>query len=102
HEPINIRAENVQRIAEHARRLGTSVNTAVFSSRETWREYAVGSLRTVVRVARDVGLSERLHLWPDKALGTKQAVAARKDPDRYSRWLQRCWRKVSDWPKEAA
>lgn len=102
HEPINIRAENVERIAEHARSQGTTVNTTVFSSREAWREYAVDSLRTVVRVAREVGLSDRLHLWPDKALGTKQAVAARQDPDRYSKWLQRCWRKVSAWPKAAA
>jgi DNA repair photolyase len=102
HEPINIRAENVARIAEHARSIGVMLNTSVFASREAWREYAVDSLRTVVRLSKELGISDRLHLWPDKALGTKGAIAARRDPVRYQKWLQHCWKKVSAWPSAGA
>src|ERR1017187_8598016 len=71
HEPINIRAENVARIEAHAKELGVPVNTAVFATRESWREYALGSLLLVQRLATEMGLIDRLHLWPDKALGSK-------------------------------
>jgi DNA repair photolyase len=99
HEPINIRAENVERIAVHARSLGVHLKTDVFATREAWRDYALKSLDTVVKVSRELGVLDRLHLWPDKALGAKQVVAARKNPSHYERWLERWWTKVSDWPE---
>jgi DNA repair photolyase len=64
-EPINMRAENVERIEAHARSLGVKLNTAVFASRETWRAYSVAQLKMVERVAGEVGLRRQLHLWPD-------------------------------------
>lgn len=98
HEPINIRAENVARIADHAARLGVPLNTAVYASRTAWWDYAVGQLRLVERIADKVGLADRLHLWPDKALGSRAAVAHQPDPAAYTVWLQRCWHRRSEWP----
>lgn len=102
HEPINIRAENVQRISTHARTLGIQLKTSVFETRDSWRTYALDSLRTVTRVARELKVSNRLHLWPDKALGTKEVISARANPDKYQTWLEKCWNKVSAWPQGAA
>jgi len=48
HEPINIRAENVSRIAARGSELGVRVRTEVFSTREAWQNYALDSLRTVL------------------------------------------------------
>jgi DNA repair photolyase len=74
HEPINIRAANVRRIQQHADSLGVKLNTGVFASRESWQDYAVGSLLTVERVAAELGIADHLHLWPDKSLGSRAAV----------------------------
>jgi len=98
HEPINVRAENVARIEAHARTLGISLKTDVFSSREQWEDYALEALRTVERLAAQVGLSHRLHLWPDKSLGTKAALKRRSNDEGYERWLRRWWDRISEWP----
>lgn len=103
HEPINVRAANVVRMQAEAALLGLTLQTDVFATRETWQDYAVASLRTVERVAAELGLGERLHLWPDKSLGSKQAVqqiATRRggDPVRFMAWLQDCWTRISEWP----
>ena len=71
HEPINIRAENVERIAVHARSLNVKLNTAVFDGGPNWRKYAVEQLMTVQRLACELGIEDRLHLWPDKSLKAK-------------------------------
>ncbi|MBA3351131.1 MAG: hypothetical protein H0U23_01675 [Blastocatellia bacterium] len=98
HEPINIRAENVARIEGHAKTLGLRVKTDVFATADTWRGYALDSLRTVERLADEVGLRERLHLWPDASLGSKGARLASPDPERYSAWLNHWWTRRSEWP----
>ncbi|MCZ7635458.1 MAG: hypothetical protein M5U12_05045 [Verrucomicrobia bacterium] len=103
HEPINIRAENVMRIAAHAQALGVPVNTDVFATRERWQDYALDALRTVERLAAEVGLADRLHLWPDKSLGTRVAVqrlsaADLVTPQPFQEWLERWWTRVSEWP----
>jgi hypothetical protein len=54
HEPINIRAENVERISKHAESIGVTLNTAVFSTPETWRRYAIGQLQMVERLAGEM------------------------------------------------
>jgi DNA repair photolyase len=38
HEPINIRAENVERIQAHADQLGVELRTDVFATREQWQD----------------------------------------------------------------
>lgn len=103
HEPINVRAENVARMQAEAGRLGLSLRTEVFATRETWQDYAVESLRTVERVAGELGIGNRLHLWPDKSLGSQTALrqmARRRgdDPATLLLWLQRYWGRISEWP----
>jgi len=98
HEPINIRAENVARIAEEARMRGVPLNTDVFATRESWQSYALGSLKSVQLIAKEVGLQNRLHLWPDKSLGSADLVQRMPKPAAYRQWLERWWSRVSEWP----
>ena len=101
HEPINIRAENVARIKAHAEQVGTPLRTDVFETKESWEKYALDSLKTVHRVAGELGLRKKLHLWPDRSLGTPTAIRRMPKRDEYERWLSRCWSRVSEWPKAA-
>lgn len=101
HEPINIRAENVVRIKEHAYSIGVKLQTDVFQTRETWEKYALSSLKTMHAVADSVGLKKKLHLWPDRSLGSAAVIHRMDKPLQYSRWLNRCWARISDWPKAA-
>jgi DNA repair photolyase len=98
HEPINIRAENVQRIQSHANELGVDLDTEVFGTRERWQDYAVNSLETVERLGAEIGVADRLHLWPDKALGSAGVLNRRSMPKEHERWLQKWWERISDWP----
>lgn len=97
HEPINIRAENVDRIRTHADSLGIKLNTTVFSNRSLWEDYAVDSLRTVERLAAEVGLAGQLHLWPDKSLGSAHFLKRVSDPEAHRLWLHRWWSRISEW-----
>lgn len=94
HEPINIRAENVQRIAEHAASLGLPdgfLLSEVFANDGSWRAYAVNQLQEVSFQAKLAGLGERIHLWPDKALTRGPVIPEKK-------WLESWWERVSEWP----
>jgi hypothetical protein len=101
HEPINIRAENVERIKRTAVKTGIALDTRVFETRETWQHYAINSLVTVSRLAADLGLSDRLHLWPDKSLGSRACVSRMPNPSAFQQWLEQCWNRVSEWPPAA-
>jgi DNA repair photolyase len=103
HEPINIRAENVKRIETHAKNLGVHLRTDVFTTREAWQNYAIGALYTVERLAEELGIADRLHLWPDKSLGSRASArhiagAYGIDPESFQRWLNRYWQRISEWP----
>jgi DNA repair photolyase len=98
HEPINIRAENVERIGAQAELLGITLKTDVFSTRERWQDYAVTSLQTVERLAGELGLANHLHLWPDKSLGNPVIANRMPKPEQYLRWLSKCWGRISEWP----
>ena len=129
HEPINVRAKNVERIDAHARSLGRQMRTEVFATKESWWEYALDSLTTVQRLAGDMGLLDRLHLWPDEVLGFKSTfLAVRKarfaqrfphkilssyerqqlkeiDEAAYAehhRWIKGWWSRVSEWADQPA
>ena len=102
HEPINIRAENVERIAAQASRLGIALRTDVFTTRESWKEYSLQSLKTVLELCKELGIADRLHLWPDKKLGAKWAVESMDKPTQYRSWLQKKWSRISEWPQVAA
>ena len=99
HEPINIRAENVTRIAEEARDLGVKLKTEVFENREAWQTYALGSLKSVWKISGELGIRNRLHLWPDKALGSQKTLASMPNQEAYERWLSARWNRISEWPK---
>jgi DNA repair photolyase len=98
HEPINIRADNVMRIEAQARSLGITLNTSVFLDSERWQDYAISALQTVERLSKEVGIADRLHLWPDKTLGTDKAVRRRPDPDQHKGWIKNWWERISEWP----
>jgi DNA repair photolyase len=98
HEPINIRAENIARIGAQAGETSITMRPEVFTTRETWQDYALDSLRTMRRLAKEVGVSRRLHLWPDKTLGSASVVKRQKDPAQYIARLQRSWDRISEWP----
>jgi DNA repair photolyase len=99
HEPINIRAENVLRISEQAASLGVDLNTEVFATPEAWQEYAINSLRMAHGIARDLGVENRLHLWPDKSLGAQKVIARMTEPGVYQAWLHHWWNRISEWPR---
>ncbi len=98
HEPINIRAENVERIQKQADVLKMRLQSEVFATRESWKDYALQSFKFVHQVAKETGVANRLHLWPDKSLGSAWVVESMPKPVDYEKWLQRCWTRISEWP----
>jgi len=98
HEPINIRAENVARIQVQANALQIRLRSEIFATRQSWKDYALQSFKLVHRVARALGLADRLHLWPDKSLGATWVVQSTPNPEAYEKWLQRIWNRISEWP----
>jgi len=122
HEPINIRAENVERIEKHARELGLFplarpsdtlapsggegrgegvriLRTDVFATRESWQDYAINALHTVSELAKELGIEKRLHLWPDKSLGSQSLADRMPNPGKYLKRLEHWWYRVSEWPR---
>lgn len=102
HEPINIRAENVSRIADHAKRLGVTLKTDVFASRESWQDYALHALRTMHQTAKELDLADRLHLWPDKSLGSAALAERQRNPTAYLKGLAKWWHRISEWPSDSS
>lgn len=121
HEPINIRSENVERIATHAAKLGVEFKAETFKPFSSWAGYAIRQLMQVQSIATELEIQDRLHLWPDpdlmftakgaKANTSKQAFLERLTSEygvpeaeveavseRYTAWLQQWWRRISEWP----
>ena len=122
HEPINIRAENVVRIQQQAAKLNVKLNTKVFANSQAWREYALGALDLVQRLAKEMDMESHLHLWPDKQLGSKACFLElrrskraglkltpyetkrydQQDLETYEKqylpWLESKWHRISEWP----
>jgi len=98
HEPINIRAENVARVEAQAQPLGVSLRTEVCASRDSCQDFALNALRTVQRLAAELGLAGRLHLWPDRSSGCQTRVSRMLEPENYRQWLHRCWQRVATQP----
>jgi len=99
-EPINIRAENVRRIEAQAAAVGLRLKSDVFASTESWQEYARNALKLAYTIAKAQGLSKRLHLWPDKALGSQTSLQAVPDEKAYRHWLETKWARISEWPRK--
>ena len=98
-EPINIRAENVARIAAHARTLGLKMRVEVFENRRVWEDYALAQLKMIEAIAGELGLAPRLHLWPDHALGSRYTAERQPDPKEFEKWIHQWWKRRSEWPE---
>ena len=96
HEPINIRAGNVERMKREAQALGFEFMENVFATKENWEEFAVAQLLVAETLATNLGLGSVFHSWPDSTLGSKRVRDA-FGPD-YSEWIDECWYRVSAWP----
>jgi DNA repair photolyase len=96
-EPINRRGKNFTRIAQAAQRVGVKLLPEMESSADQ-RAYAMRVFGMAEKLAREVGIYERLHLWPDKELGTPAASREVAEPSGPLAWRQRWWKRVSEWP----
>lgn len=125
HEPINVRAENVERIKIHAAKIGEEVKLDVFDTPQSWREYSMEALMMVHEISEELGIADRLKLWPDAMLGAQghfhkilksefelhnSGVSLTKGEklalgeltkeahERFIEWLEGWWGKISEWP----
>jgi DNA repair photolyase len=96
HEPINIRAGNVERMKREAQALGFEFKENVFATKENWEEFAVAQLIVAEVLATKLGLGSVFHSWPDPTLGSKRVRYAFGSD--YSEWIDECWNRVSAWP----
>jgi DNA repair photolyase len=125
HEPINIRAENVERIRAYAKSIGEEVKLDVFDNGDQWRKYSMEALMKVHAISEELEIAERLKLWPDAGLTAKgpflalrKKEFARLNPDhvltkeekgaleqldlegydQFHTWVKGWWDKISEWP----
>ena len=85
HEPINLRADNAQKIAQAAASSTIRFKTEVFQSTQTRSAYAIESLQTVWGIRQELGITDTIHLWPDKTLGNRSIVPVSPRPRSLSR-----------------
>ena len=97
-EPVNLRLDIARRIQEEAQRVGHDIDMTPYLDREAWADYAINKLQEAETAAEEVGLADRLHLWPDSALGAKAVVSRQADPTAYKTWLNKSWNRISEWP----
>lgn len=99
HEPINLRADNAQKIAQASASSSIPLRTEVFASTLEWSKYAIQSLRAVWEIGNDLGLRNKLHLWPDKILGSPAVLKSLPDSEAFHQWLRTRWTRISEWPQ---
>lgn len=98
-EPVNLRLGVAERIAAEAKRLDREIDMKPYTDPDAWASYAIGALRDAEHAAMEVGIFDRLHLWPDhQALGSKSVVRAQPNQKAYLSWLASYWGRVSEWP----
>lgn len=99
-EPIHIRAGNVERIQRGFQNTGITSRHEVFSTLAANVRYSMEKFAAAERIAVEVGIADRLHLWPDQ--GLLESAAAREvipDWDAHTAWLHKWWNRVSEWPE---
>lgn len=102
-EPIHVRGRNVDLIESSARRLGVTLDTGVFATRDSARAYALRVHRMAEKIAPEFGLENQLHLWIDEdLLGRESFVVNQPDPAAYRTWRDKWWNRVSEWPTAAS
>jgi DNA repair photolyase len=98
HETINARAKNVDRIVEEAHRREMTTQAETIRSRETRIPYAIAQMQLVEKIAGELGLGDKLHLWPDPELLSPNVIAAQPDPEGFEVWLRHWHGRISEWP----
>lgn len=106
-EPINVHRSTFARMQNELSAGGQSWPAAKTFELENWPAYAMRVLRGAEVAAREVGLPPSvLHLWPPLELESRVVwERARRhfdvgDYDEHLAWLDRWWRRISDWPGE--
>lgn len=99
HEPINIRGQNVERMADRMEQEGESLEMKSFVTDKAWVDYAVGQLRLVEKIANEIGVGDKLHLWPDKDLLMEKYFKHVNDPYKFIKWLNKWHNRISAWAK---
>ncbi len=97
-EPVNLRLDIARRIEEEALKLDRVIDMKPYTDDEAWADYAITKLCEAERAAFEAGVANRLHLWPDKALGSAKVVNRQPDPKAYKDWLKYWWGRISEWP----
>lgn len=98
HEPINMRARNIDRIEAEAERQSMTTTAGIIRSKETRTQYAINQLRSVEKIGEDLGISDILHLWPDPELDGETVVDAQPDPAEFRKWINHLHSRRSEWP----
>lgn len=97
-EPINARAKNVDRIENEAMRKGMETKAGIIRGRETRIRYAIEQLKLIEKVAGELGIQDKLHLWPDQELAAEEVVKIQPDPESYRSWIKGYHYRISEWP----
>lgn len=101
-EPLHVRADNIERIRRGFEGTMIVPKLDVFENRKDTVKYAMRVLQTAERIAHEVGIGDRLHLWPDdKLLTSKAARKVITNWPAHEAWLQKWWNRVSEWPTAA-
>ena len=98
HEAINARAKNVDRIVEEAARKGMPTGAEVVRRTATRIPYAIEQMRLVEKAAVEVGVGDKLHLWPDEELLDEMVIGTQREPGAFRAWLRRYHGRISEWP----
>jgi len=101
-EPINLRLGVAKKIAALAEKEGSPIDVSPFRNSQAWSEYAIRMLRLGESAAERAGVRDRLHLWPDKSLGSEKVVTRQENPEEFSQWLYAWWQRKSEWPRSTA
>ena len=96
-EPLNVRGSIEARVL-NCRAGSSPAAVQALAGEEAWQDYAIGCLRTVQVLSDELGILERIHLWPPKSLGNEGLIQRMPDPSAYRAWLDHWWRRESEWP----
>jgi DNA repair photolyase len=99
HGVVNISTENISRVVINASLTGKRPDVSIFKSYRARMTHAFETFAAVERIAKELKLTRRLHLWPDKSMATQKAFQFVWNPYSHQAWLDRWWNRVSAWPK---
>jgi len=99
HEPINIRAENVARIAAQAEKLKTRLKLEVFRDTRFLEDYALGSLEDGAASRARFGTVKKAAPRPEQGARFDMGRRIDAESNELLQMLDRWWDRISEWPK---